>query len=94
LKVPAVVADDADAAMRLPNGLWGVLKMACSPQAWCANECTWYRGGTGAAVMGYGLGPGAVLVWWKVFRLLWGYRYGVEGAALSPGLVKPVKRVR
>ena len=38
--------------------------------------------------MGYGLGPGAVLVRRKVFGLLWGYGYGAEGVALSLGLVK------
>src|SRR5882724_3108133 len=94
LKVPAVAADDADAAMRLPNGLWGTLKMACGPRAWCANGCTWYRGGMGVAVMGYGLGPRAVLVRWKVFGFLWGYGYSAEGAVLSPGLVKPAKRAQ
>ena len=40
------------------------------------------------------MGPGAVLVRWKVFGLLWGYRYGAEGAALSLGLVKLAKRAR
>src|SRR5882724_5772883 len=34
--------------------------------------------------MGYGLGPGAVLVRRKVFGLLWGYGYGAEGGA-EPG---------